>query len=82
MGRLELPLPEIGKPLEAHAKDMQARLREHVPTGLRESVKVTAFKKGDKTGIAIEYDDRAENFVYSAMEYPRGRGEEKPVGRR
>lgn len=82
MGRLELPLPEIGIPLKAHAKDMQARMRAQVPTELRKSVKVKAFKKGEKTGIVIEYDDRAENFVYTAMEYPRGGGKEKPVAHR
>jgi hypothetical protein len=79
---LELPLPEIGTPLKAHAKNMQARIRAHVPSELRKSVKVKAFKRGDKNGIAIEYDDRAENFVYTAMEYPRGGGKEKPVAHR
>ena len=82
MGRLELPLPEIGIPLKAHAKDMQARMRAQVPSELRKSVKVKPFKKGERTGIVIEYDDRAENFVYTAMEYPRGGGNEKPVAHR
>ena len=82
MGRLELPLPEIGTPLKAHAKNMQDRIRAHVPSELRKSVKVKAFKKGDTTGIAIEYDDRAENFVYTAMEYSRGGGTDKPDAHR
>ncbi len=82
MGRLELPLPEIGAPLKAHAKHMQARIRAQVPSELRKSVRVKVFKKGDRTGIVVEYDDRAENFVYTAMEYPRGEGREKPVARR
>jgi len=82
VGRLELPLPEIGTPLEAHAKDMETRIRAHVPSELRKSVRVKAFKKGDRTGIVIEYDDRAENFVYTAMEYPRGGGKEKPAAHR
>jgi hypothetical protein len=82
MGRLELPLPEIGAPLKAHAKHMQARIRAQVPDELKKSIKVKVFKKGDKTGIAIEYDDRAENFVYTAMEYPREGGKENPVAHR
>jgi len=82
VGRLELPLPEIGTPLKAHAKNMQARIRAHVPSELRKSVRVKAFKKGDKTGITIEYDDRAEGFVYTAMEYPRGGDKENPVAHR
>lgn len=82
MGRLELPLPEIGVPLKAHAKHMQSRIRAQVPSELRKSVKVKTFKNGEKTGIVIEYDDRAENFVFTAMEYPRGGGEERPVSRR
>jgi len=74
MGRLELPLPEIGrgaKSLEAAAKDMQARIRNQVPTELKDTIVVKTFKKGKATGVAIEYDDRAENFVYMAMEYPK-----------
>ena len=74
MGRLELPLPEMGKgskSLVEAAKDMQARLRDRVPTELRNTIVVKTFKKGKVTGVAIEYDDRAENFVYTAMEYPK-----------
>jgi len=72
MGRLELPLPEMGGRLEERAKDVQARIRAQTPEDLRDSIVVKPFRKGDLTGLAIEYDDRAENFVYVAMEYPRG----------
>jgi hypothetical protein len=71
MGRLELPLPEMGRSLETHAKDLQERIREHIPEKLRMTVVVKTFKKGDRTGIAIEYDDKVENLVYAAIEYPR-----------
>ena len=86
MGRLELPMPELGKKakndLESAAKDMQARIRAQTPIELRKTVIVKTFKKGGSAGIEIEYDDRAENFVYIAMEYPRpGRKEESVVPR-
>lgn len=74
MGRLELPLPELGegsKSLDDASKKMQARVRKQVPLELRDSVIVKVFKKGKSTGLAIEYDDRAENYVYMAMEYPK-----------
>ena len=74
MGRLELPLPEIGKgeeSLESAAARMQDRIRNQVPEHLRNTIIVKAFKKGKTTGLAIEYDDRAENYVYFAMEYPK-----------
>jgi hypothetical protein len=85
-GRLVLPMPELGKGakdrLNTAANDMQARIRAQTPEGLRDSIVVKAFKKGKSTGIAIEYDDRAENFVYIAMEYPRpGKKEETSVPR-
>jgi hypothetical protein len=79
MGRLELPLPEVGISLESHAKEMQARIREQAPKDLRNSIVVKAFKKGKQTGLAIEYDDRAEDFVYMAMEYPKGGGKKDSV---
>ena len=74
MGRLELPLPDLGKSgrsLEEAAKDMQTRIRKRVPPELRDTIVVKAFKRGKATGVAIEYDDRAENLVFVAMEYPR-----------
>ncbi len=79
MGRLELPLPEVGNSLESHAKEMQARIREQAPKDLRSSIVVKVFKKGRETGLAIEYDDRAENFVYMAMEYPKEGGKKESV---
>ena len=72
MGRLELPLPDIGGKLKERAKDVQDKIRAQTPKELRASVKVKPFRKGGMEGLAIEYDDRAENFVYIAMEYPRG----------
>jgi len=74
VGRLELPLPDIrkgSKSLEVAAKDMQARIRDQVPTELKDTIVVRVFRKGKSTGIAIEYDDRAENSVYVAIEYPK-----------
>ena len=67
-------MPEIDKgarSLEAAARNMQARIRKQVPLELRNTIVVKTFKKGKATGVAIEYDDRAENFVYIAMEYPK-----------
>jgi hypothetical protein len=74
MGRLELPLPELGNSLESRAKQVQARIREQTPKDLRSTIVVKTFKKGKETGLTIEYDDRAENFVFMAMEYPKGAG--------
>ncbi len=79
MGRLELPLPDIGHSLENRAKDVQEKIRAQTPEELKSSVKVKPFRKGDRTGLAIEYDDRAENFVYIAMEYPRGDRKDESV---
>jgi hypothetical protein len=79
VGRLELPLPEMGKPLEEHAKHMEARIKAQTPKGLRDSIVVRTFRRGKATGLAVEYDDRAENFVYAAIEYPRGGGKEESV---
>lgn len=87
MGRLELPLPELGKDakknLESAAKDMEKMIRERTPADLKDSIVVTTYRSAKGTGIVIEYDDRAENLVYAAMEYPRpGRKEESAVPRR
>lgn len=77
MGRLELPLPEIGKPLEDSAKAMESKIRAQVTPEYRKSIVVRAFKKGQRTGVVIEYDDRVENQVYVAMEYPKGSAREE-----
>ena len=85
MGRLELPLPEIGKgntALKKSAADMQARIRLRAPAEVRDSIVVKTFRKGNKTGIAIEYDDRAENYVYLAIEYLAGGKEESVIPRK
>jgi len=76
-------MPELGKgakdSLKNAAEDMQARIRARAPEELRDSIIVKAFKKGRSSGIAIDYDDRAENFVYIAMEYPRPGSREETV---
>lgn len=85
MGRLELPLPRLGKGkrlLESVAEDMQERIRAQAPKELRASIRVSPFKKGESTGVAIEYDDRAERFVYVAIEYPAGSGKKEVVAPR
>jgi len=83
MGRLILQMPDLGKGVEDSLKnaadDMQKRIRAQTPAELRDSILVKAFKKGKSTGIAIEYDDRAENYVYIAMEYPRPGSKEETV---
>lgn len=79
LGKLELPLPEIGTSLDASAMELQARIRERVPEKLRASVVVKAFRRADRTGLEISYDDSLENIVYSAIEYPSGSGREESV---
>jgi hypothetical protein len=82
MGRLEHPLPQLGKgkqSLEYVAKEMQEKIRARAPKGLRETIIVKPFTKGKQTGLSIDYDDRAESFVYVALEYPAGSGKEETV---
>jgi hypothetical protein len=82
MGRLELPLPQLGKgkqSLEVVAKEMQKKIRARAPKDLRETIIVKPFTKGKQTGLSIDYDDRAESFVYVALEYPTGSGKEEIV---
>ncbi len=75
MGRLELPLPELGEDsLSWSAKDMEKRIRAQTPADLRNTIAVRPFRKGQQTGICIEYDDKAERFVFVAIEYPKGSG--------
>ena len=81
---MELPLPEIGKgnvALKKSAAEMQARIRAQVPPEMRNSIVVKTFRKDNKTGVSIEYDDRAESYVYVAIEYPSGRRGESVVPR-
>jgi len=80
MGNLELPLPQLGKgkqSLEVIAKDMQERIRARAPKELRDTIIVKPFTKGKRTGLSIDYDDRAEGIVYVAIEYPAGSGKEE-----
>jgi len=80
MGRLELPIPELGdglKSLEEMAEEMEKRIRAQAPRELRGSISVKPFRKQGETGLAIEYDDRAERYVYIAIEYPAGSGKEE-----
>ena len=73
MGRLELPLPELGRGtqfLSSSADDLQRRIRGLVPEEYRSSVVVRPFKKRGSTGLSVEYDDRAEPFVLAAIEQP------------
>jgi len=72
MGKLELPLPELGEDsLSWSAKDLEKRIRAQTPSDLRESIAVRPFRKGKQTGVYVEYDDKAERFVFVAIEYPQ-----------
>jgi len=68
-------LPELSNDsLSWAAKDMEKRIRAKAPSNVRQSIVVRPFRKGEKTGIYIEYDDSAEQLVYVAIEYPKGSG--------
>jgi len=56
------------------AADLQRRIRAQAPPELRDSIVVKTLRKADQRVLSIEYDDRAENHVYAALEYPRGSG--------
>jgi hypothetical protein len=80
MGRLELPLPQLGKgkqSLEYVASEMQERIRARAPKDLKETIIVKPFTRGEQTGLSIDYDDRAEGVVYVAIEYPAGSGKKE-----
>ncbi len=75
MGKLWLPMPQLGKgehSLEVVAKHMQDKIRAQAPKDLGDTITVKPFTKGKSTGLAINYDDRAERYVYVAIEYPAG----------
>ncbi len=74
MGRLELPIPDMAGGLKSAAVDLEERIKAYLPQEYRDSVAVTAYRKGQTTGLAVAYDDRAENLVYAALEYPAGQG--------
>jgi len=85
VGKLEIPLPELGKAkqsLKSSAKDLQAKIKSQTPAPYRDSISVRPFRDGARTGLAIEYDDHAESFVYAAIEYPRGGKGESAVPRK
>lgn len=74
MGRLELPIPELGRGtqhLDAAADEMQERIRRNVPERFRESIVVRPFKRRGSSGLAIEYDDAAEPHVFAVIEHPK-----------
>ena len=71
MGRLELPMPELGRGtqfLSSSAERMQEQIRSKVPEEYRASIEVRPFKRRGSSGLSIEYDDRAEHFVMAALE--------------
>ena len=70
---MELPLPELDNDsLSWAAKDLEKRIRAQTPKDLRNTITVRPFRKGDRTGLDIGYDDEAEQFVQVAIEYPAG----------
>lgn len=80
MGRLEMPLPDMGggmERLEVAARKIRASILANVPVRFRDSISVRPFGESGRTGIAIEYDDLAEPFVYAALEYPRDGEDER-----
>lgn len=71
MGKIELPMPELGRGtqfLNSSADRMQEDIRSKVPEEYRSSVVVRPFKRRGSTGISVEYDDRAEASVLAALE--------------
>jgi len=70
VGKLELPLPELGMSLDESAKELQERISSQVPEEFRGSIVVRAFRTGERTGLEVSYDDDVENLVYAAIEYP------------
>jgi len=80
VGRLELPLPELGASLDESAIQMQDMIRAHVPEAHRSSVAVRAFRREGKTGLEISYDDAIESLVYAALEYPKNTGRDEGMG--
>jgi len=71
MGRIELLVPDLGKEkrsLEFVTEEIQKMIREKVPEEFRDSVFVKTFEREDRSGIAIEFDDRAESFIHVALE--------------
>jgi len=77
VGRLELPLPELGASMDESAMQMQEMIRANVPEAHRESVSVRAFRREGMTGLEISYDDAIESLVFAALEYPMNTGRDE-----
>ena len=74
LGKLELSLPDLGKGmgyLQRSAQGLEMKIKEAVPEEHRSSVVVRPFRKGDSTGLTVDYDDRIESLVFFAIEEPR-----------
>ncbi len=72
MGRLELPMPELGTDsLSWAAKDLEKRIRIQTPESMRNLIVVRPYRKDGRTGISVEYPDPAERYVQVAIEYPK-----------
>ena len=73
VGRLELPIPELGRGtqfLSSNAEELEKRIRAAVPAQFKKSIKVQPFKRRGSSGLAVEFDDGAERFVWAAIETP------------
>ncbi len=82
MGVLELPMPDLSKgrgSLEAQGKELEKRIKAGLPRDLRDSIRVKTFGSGERSGLRIEFDDRAEQMVLVAIEYPPGSDREECV---
>ena len=80
MGTLEMPMPDLGKgegSLEAQGRRLERRIRSHLPREPRDKVTVAVYADGERTGLRIEFDDRAEQMVLVALEYPPGSDREE-----
>jgi len=44
----------------------------NVPARFKDSISVTSFMNGKRAGIAVEFNDLAESFVYAGIEYQGG----------
>lgn len=75
MGRLELPLPKLGRGtqfLDSSADRMQEMVRSKVPEEYRASIVVRPFKRRGSSGLSVEYDDKVEGIVMAAIEQSEG----------
>ncbi len=80
MGKLEMPMPDLGKgasSLDAQAKALEKRIRAQMPKDLAESVRVRTVRTKERSVLEIVFDDRAEQMVLVAIEYPKGSGREE-----